>query len=433
VIDIVEQLVKPTAAYVNAKIQSYAATAELLTDAWQVGDVGQQIMQAVSFTIEAFTGIITGLTRSGFGETAEDPGDDPSDPDPDYTAPKWLSYHGEGMHGTVRKSKTFATGSVTLTNAADGQTRILTPYQQTFTRSTVASDGTYPTYRNAVDASIYIEAGGTKSLAPGGSITIPIVADVVGTGSNAAPNEITIITTTMIGVTVTNDASVTGSDGETAAAYRLRFGKRSAITSPGGASKSYEYLATTQPGGDPLLNASGNPVNIPRTYVSPSSALNKADAYYASDTGAASAEDVIAANLNIITYGVPSTVTFGPSTSPVGGIAAVEVPIAITYTAKIKDFAGIDTDTIKADIAIALDELMNSSDIGGFDSVLGAGVIYTVDIGGEIKGARRDGNTGAKWGLYDVIVTTPAGATTAIILGRVATLGTITATLTVVP
>lgn len=432
-IDIVEQLVKPTAAYVNAKIQSYAATADLLIDAWQVGDVGQQVLQAVSFTIEAFTGIITGLTRSGFGETAEDPGDDPNDPNPDYTAPKWLSYHGEGMHGTKRKGKTFATGHVTLTNAADGQTRTFTPYNQTFTRSTADADGNYPTYKNGVDASIYAEAGGTLSLAPGGTRTIPIVADVIGTGSNAAPNEITILTTTMIGVTVANATSVAGSDGETAAAYRLRFGKRSAITSPGGAAKSYEYLATTQHGGDPLLNASGNPVNIPRVYVSPSSALNKADVYYASGTGAASTEDVTAANANIITYGVPSTVTFGPSVSPVGGIAAVVVPIAVTYTAKIKSFAGIDTDTIKADIAVALAELMNSSDIGGFDSVLGAGVIYTVDIGGEVKGARRDGNTGPKWGLYDVVVGTPAGATTAIILGRVATIGTITATLTVVP
>ncbi|MEI8256220.1 MAG: hypothetical protein WCJ30_11170, partial [Deltaproteobacteria bacterium] len=209
-IDLASRLIRPSAEYINDKIQGYVATAQTKLTAWAVGDVSTQVLQAVSFTIEAFSGIVTDLTRSAFGETAMDPGDDPNDPSPDYSAPTWLSYWGQGLHGTVRKDKTFATGYVTLTNDVTGQTRTFKPFDLTFTRSTLAADGSQPTYRNEVDASIYTGSGGTVSLAPGATLTIPIIADVIGTGSNAVPGEVSILTTVLVGVTVTNATSVRG-------------------------------------------------------------------------------------------------------------------------------------------------------------------------------------------------------------------------------
>lgn len=423
-IDLVDRLIKPTAAYINDKIQGYVATAETTLTAWAVGDPNEQILQAVSFTIEAFAGIVTALTRGGFGETAEDPGDDPNDPDPDYTAPKWLSYWGEGLHGTVRLTKTFATGSVTMTNDPTGQTRTFKPFELTFTRSTLASDGTQPTYQNEVDATLYVGPDGTIQLAPGGEITIPIVADVIGTGSNANPGEISILTTTMLGVTVTNAASVRAIDGESKPAYVARCRKAASATSPGGPADAVEYLATTLPGGDPLLNASGSPVNITRTYVSKDSATGNVDAYYASPAGAADSADVTAANANIIKYGVADTVTFGPSNSPIGGVSATPVSIAITYTAKIKNASGLVAADIEDEIEAALVAYFPTVDVGGVDQVAGAGVIYSEDLKGVIYGAHV--------GLYGVALTIPAGSSTPILLGEVAVPGAISGVVTLV-
>jgi hypothetical protein len=420
VIDILAQLVAPTVAYIEEKIQGYAATGGLIITALSEGDVTEQILQTVSFTIEAFTGIITNLTRSGFLDTAMDPGDNPEDADPDYSAPYWLSMRGEGDYGTPRFGKTFARGFVTLTNAADGITQYIAPFSMTFTRTDANTDGSYPTYQNEADASIYI-VNGTLELQPGQTAIIPIVADVVGTLSNAGAGDIVTITSTMLGVTCTNALSVGGSDGETRAQYIARCRAAASAGAPGGPLLSYSYFSNTLPGGEPLLNADGAAVDIVETYITTSSTTGKVNAYYRSSAasgGVPSADDVIAANLNITTYAVPAAVTFGPSLSPVGGIAAVAVSIPITYTAKIINFAGIDTAEIELDVKAALDDYFASVAMGGFDRTAGAGFIYTSDIRAEIKATRRERGDGARWGLYDVVVTTPAGASTAIALGR---------------
>jgi hypothetical protein len=250
-------------------------------------------------------------------------------------------------------------------------------------------------------------------LQPGGTVTIPVVADIVGTLSNASPGEISPDpNTTLLGVTVTDNTSILGSDGEGRWPYVTRCRQAAAATSPGGPADAYRYLSKTLPGGDPLLNASGAPVNISRVYVSPESVTGNVDVYYASPSGAADPSDVTAANANIIKFGVPDTVTFGPSSSPLGGIAAIEATIPISYTVKIKDAPGLDVPAIKAEIATELDAFFEATEIGGYDQVFGAGVIYSVDLAGVIRGAHR--------GLYDVVLTLPGGASTPVLLGYVA-------------
>ena len=429
-IDIQSQLIAPTLAYIEDKIQGYAATASLLLSSWQEGDVGEQVLQAIVPTIYAFTGIITGLTRSGFGDTAMDPGDDPDDPDPDYAAPKWLSYWGEGDMGTKRFTEGFASGYITLTNAADGETQSIAPFDKTFTRDTANSDGTFPTYRNAPDDSIYLLADGTFNLEPGQVITIPIIADVVGTASNAGIGEITTLTTTTLGVTVANAAPVLGSSGEARDPYVLRCRRAASIISPAGPSGAFEYLATTLPGGDPLLNSAGARVAISETYVTPSSTTGKVDVYYRAAGGVPLSIDVTAANNNIKKYGVGLTVTFGPSLSPVGGIAGTVTTINVTYTAKVKNYPGLDLAELYLDVEQALTDYLLSVTMGGFDTIAGAGKIYTGDLRAEIKVARKARGGGVPWGLYDVVVTVPGGSFTAIALGHFGELGTLSGTVT---
>ena len=124
--------------------------------------------------------------------------------------------------------------------------------------------------------------------------------------------------------------------------------------------------------------------------------------------GAASTEDVTAANANIQVdaYAVFDCVTYT-------GQAASEVPISVVGTAKIKAGPGVVSATVRQAIVDALTAAFQEFPIGGEDQTLGAGVIYTRDLQAIAATAFT--------GLYAVSVTTPAGASTALALGEVAT------------
>jgi hypothetical protein len=71
---------------------------------------------------------------------------------------------------------------------------------------------------------------------------------------------------------------------------------------------------------------------------------------------------------------------------------------------------------VKDAIVRALDAAFANFPIGGVDSVNGAGVVYTTDILATVAKAYV--------GIYDVTLTLPAGVSTAIVLGHVATVNT---------
>lgn len=391
-------------------IIGYAQSAGLAITNWAVGGVGQQILEAVTETIANVTEVNAYVIRSYASlDTATDPGD----PDPydsanvDRTpAAGGLSHLGENVYGTVRDGATFASGTWTFDNTAGLVPRTFGPSSLVFTWTAVSPPSPPPVYYNGPDA-IYTNADGTVTVDAGATLDIPIVAFQEGAVSSAPATAITL-TTSLVGVTGTNADAVVGVDRETATAYRARCRLAPARTSLGAPPATLEYLATTLLDGTPLTNASGNNVANNRVYVSSDSATGVVDVYFAAPDGAASNEDVTAANANIQVdaYAVFDCVTYT-------GQAASEVAIPVVGTAKIKAGPGVVSATVRQAIVDALATAFQEFPIGGEDQTLGAGVVYTRDLQAIAATAFT--------GLYAVSVTTPAGASTALALGEVAT------------
>jgi hypothetical protein len=404
-----------TVSAIRTTIIGYAQGAGLLISNWLVGSVGQQIFETVAQTGYALTQGIANIVR-GFAslDTSTDPGDvDAYDSDNAgrTPAPGFLSYYGQNTYGTTRQEATFATGPVLFTNGGS-QSRTFAPYALTFTWTANTPPSPAPTYRNAPDPTIYTNPDGTVTVGVNGTLTLTVVADEVGMGSNVPSASSLSLTTTLLGCSATNTASVLGTDREDADVYRARCRQAPARISLGGPSAAYAYLAAKNLDGTPLLNANGAPVAINRVYVSQSSSTGIVTAYYASPSGAAISADVTAANNNIEiqAFAVPDAITFS-------GVAASNVSIHVVGTASIKARPGLTSAIVKTAIINALAAAFETFEIGGSDQTAGAGVIYTDDLHAIAATAYP--------GLYNVVITTPGGATTALALGHVATLNSV--------
>jgi Baseplate J-like protein len=403
-----------TITSVRTFIVETAQAADLPITNWISGGVGEQMVQAWAIAAYVKSLAISAAVRGYVSlDTSTDPGDpDPYDPTNEdlEAAPGFLSNKGENDFGTPRREATFASGFWTFDNTAGTNPRTFAPGALTVTWTEGTPPNPAPTYRNTPDAAIYTD-GGTVTVPPGASLVIPIAAEEVGSRSNAPPAALTL-TTVLSGVTGTNAAPVTGTDRESAEDYRVRCRQAAARVSLAGPSAAYEYLAQTNLDGTPLLNASGNPVNTTRVQVSQESSTGIADAFFASPAGAATTEDVTAANDNIEaeSFAVPDTITYT-------GVAATEIVVAVAGTAKLRNIAGADVDEAKAAIVAALGAALSAYPVGGRDQTpAGDGVLYTHDMQAEAACSYP--------GLYDLLVTTPAGSSTPLLQGEVAVLST---------
>ncbi len=411
-----------TLAQVQAKVAGFAATVGLYINSWLVGDAPEQLYQAFTRTMQYYSARNATVVRGFVSlDTATDPGDfDPYNPGNEALEPipGFLSFHGENVYYTFRIQETFATTPVTFENTSN------TPYTFSPDELTLARvDNPAITYRNAPMPDVYIGPGGTFTLSAGATLNLDVTAESPGTMSDAAPGEITVLVSGLIGVTVTNDAAALGGDRETAPNYRARCRAQAASVSPNGAADAYRYLARTNPDGTPLLRNEDfggdglTAVGITRVYVSESSATGAATVYYADDDSGVDPVDVDTANYNIAmnVIAVPGCITLT-------GSSAVNVPIVVTWAVKYQAkyngqaVAGAD---VKTAIGDALEARFSGYPIGGFDQVLGAGTIYASDLRGVVERAHP--------AIYTATLSSPAGDT-ALALGRVAVLTTPTGT-----
>lgn len=402
-----------TASGIRAKVIGFAHGAGLVITDWIVGAVGQQMFEAFINATFATTSTFAQAVR-GFAslDTATDPGDaDSFDPNNAglAAAPGFLSAQGANVFGTPRDGATFASGFVTFVNAG-AVARTFAPGGLVFTYTVGSPPSPAPTYRNAPAPAIYTNPDGTVTVPAGATLAkLPIAAEIIGTGSNAPPSSLSL-TTTLTGCSATNPTSVLGTDIEDADAYRVRCRRAPARISLGAPSAAYAYFANTNLDGSPLFNEDGAEVEIDgRTYVSQDSTTGIVTTFYATASGGASPEDVIAANENIAiqSFAVPGAITFF-------GASATPVAIHVAGTARVRTRPGVTAALAQAAIVKALATAFAALPIGGDDQTAGAGVIYTSDFLGVAQAAYP--------GLYDVVISTPSGGTTALALGHVATL-----------
>lgn len=433
----------PTREQIKAGVIAIAEAARLAVTTWVFGDPSERWIEINARAVDQFLSNITTQTvRMFFLELATDPGD-AGDLSADQTPrPGWLSALGSGWFGVQRGGETFAVGFATVTNAGSTNATF-SPFDLTFQRSTVAADGGAPTYRNTSDPSIYVGVGGTLTLAPSASATIPIICEQPGTYGNASPSQISIAVTQSFGtLTVTNASPVLGTDREAREDYIERCRQASAAASPGGPRDAYRYASTTGADGNPLQLYDGSgTTTVNRVYVSADSSEATVTIFLANPSGPATAAEVSSANGNIngiaiphpdtgVVHNanpigvVPDTVTLLPTTEdPItmapGPAAAIATPIGpLKGAAKIKGVPGRATTALikAAQLAIAtgLSTYFQNLEIGGLDQEAGAGVVYTEDLEDEIRQSYA--------GLYNVELSAPAVANTDILEGHVATL-----------
>jgi hypothetical protein len=393
---------------VRTTVLGYLQAVNLKVTNWRIISVGRQTFEGFVASSQGYVSSQSVIVR-GFAslETSTDPGDvDAFDPNNQNLPPAkgFLSAMGANTFGTIREEASFATGFAPFVNAGPGA-RVLAPGGIIWTWTEGTPPDPPPTYINTNDPAIYV--GGTVTVPAGTSINLPVRCQVIGAIGSAPANSLSL-TTTLVGCTSTNANAIIGNDREDAETFRTRCRQAPARLSLGGPSDAYAYLATKKLDGTVLLNDGVPPVptSITRVQVTEDSSTGIVNAYYASGSGPAIPDDITAAvrNTKFNAFAVPDAITFT-------GFAAISTVIHVVGTAKIKAKIGVTAQAVADGLVAALIANGKTTPVGGVDQVVGAGVVYTRDL----EAFARSGYPG----VYDVIITTPAGLSTAIAVGHV--------------
>jgi hypothetical protein len=400
-----DALQSQTVTQVRASFLGIMQAAGLKASNWRITSFIFQMSEAVVMALQQYTKIVPIVVR-GYAslDTATDPGDpDPYDPTNEAMAPGpgFLTDLGKNTYFTDRIEATFASGTWTAVNGGTAA-RTFAPYGLVFTWTGGSPPSPAPTYTNTPDATVYTNPDGTCTLAAGASVTLPISAQTIGSASSAPAGTITL-TTTLLGVTGTNAAAVTGTDREDAATFRTNCKRAPARLSLAGPDDAVKYYAAHTTTGAALYNTAvpPAPVGITRVQTAQNIATGTVTAYYAAANAAAIAADVAAANANITTqaFAVPGCMTFV-------GLPAIENTTTVKGTAKIRARGGVPSATLKRlaaeGICASLARYSATLPIGGLDQdpVTHNGVLYADDL----QAVAASGYAG----IYDVHITNPA-------------------------
>lgn len=363
---------------VLATLLALAASLGAPTTAWQEGDPILTTLTTDAQKSADLTVVAVEIAKGGFGELL------PSD--------AWADLWAQSRFNATRVPATEATGLVNATNSSASN------YVLAIGDLIIAHTTTGKTYRN--QAAITILAGT-------GLDDILVQADEPGIASNAAPNTITTLVTSLVGVGVTNPLAFVGADKETTPALVDRARSKLGSFSPNGPKDAYDYAAKT-----PELSPTAVPIT--RTHTVLDAATGTLTTYLATAAGPASGPDVIIVQAAFDQFVEPWGVT-----SVAAAASAVVVPV--TYQLWIQG-SQLTTAQVETLVEAALVAWFETLDIGGYVIPPDTGAIYP-DVLEQVIGQ-------ATPGILRVAVSVPA-STTALTSNQVATLGTITPTVTV--
>jgi hypothetical protein len=375
----ITDLVTPaTADEMLADLLEIAASFDLPTTSWQQGQPLHTLLKTVAQKLADYSIVAAEIAKGGFGDLL------PSD--------SWADLWASSRFNVTRVEAEAATGYVDLSNTS------VTQYDLAAGDLIVAHATTGKTYRNTEAISV---------LALVGLSDVEIAADEVGTDSNAAPGAITVLVSSLTGVTSTNPESVLGTDKETTAALVARARAKLAARSPLGPRDVYDYVATT-----PELSDVGVAITRTRTVADEETGL--VTVYLATASGAAEAGDVAIVQAALDEWATPWCITATAT-------AATEVTKAVTYQVWMSG-SSLTSTQIKAAIDDAIATFFSTLPVGGY--------LIPPDTGALYLEALRQAIGRATPGIQQVSVTLPA-ADVSMTPDQVAVLGTITSTITI--
>lgn len=215
-----------TAAQWQSTLLGILQTLGVTTTAWQPGGITRTMLAMISNALAGADQIVSWMAQGGFLQTASaittDPSTNPG------AAPGWLDAVGQGRYNLVRFPATYASNSITITNASAS---VYGPFAPGTYH--IANPSTGATYSNTASLTI----GGS------GTTTGTFSADVAGAGGSSAPGTITQTITSLVGVTVSNSAAFVGSNAESNSAYVQRCLLKLQSLSPNGPIGAYQYFA----------------------------------------------------------------------------------------------------------------------------------------------------------------------------------------------
>lgn len=312
----------------------------------------------------------------------------------DYAEKKWLELLAKNVFNVDKIKASFATGTWTGTNATASN---IGPFN--------AGDllfydlDTNKTYRNTNASPV--------TFIPGVNPAIPIAADEIGSGSNAAPSRVVLLTT-VLGLSGSNAAAVSGFDDESDESLRARCRLKFASLSPNGAKAAYQYVALT-----PSLNGG---IAVNRVKVSNGSINGTVRVVLAKASGPLDSGEVTTVDAKLQALVVPTGATLTTANS-------VAHSIAVTWQAWCPASANVDPTAARDAANAALAKAFESFPIDGFSTsgVPGTGKVFVNILEATIRDAIPE--------AFQVSVTIPSGDV-AIATDEIPTWGVPTGTVT---
>lgn len=365
---------------------------------WKPDAALRVVIGALSVLTSYASGVRARIAESGFILTAHGP---------------WLDIVGVYVYDLPRYTQTYATGAVTFTNTS------LVAY------SVAANDMTVSSSVTGVE---YVAGGFTippRIGSTNGTVTTTAVAKIVGAAASAGAGQISQVVTTLPGVTVANSLPFRGVDPETDDAYRVRLRDSMARLSPFGTKQAYSWVIKT------ALRSDQTSLGVEKIRCVPDG-IGGVDVYCATDTAGISVDDV--AFLEALVTGVANDYSV-PSAEPLGITARVHsaTPVTVPITYAVRCYAsanlanyvdpenpGAPVDVkLKALIAESLAARISRLAIGGDE-----GTLTKSSLSAAIYDARPE--------IFRVDVAAPV-SDVALASGEFAVIGTITASVTIVP
>lgn len=372
----IDDVIAPVSAeQVEQEILDVCATLGLQTTAWQQGSVIRTFIKVMSQEIATKSAMDPEIAKGGFGDLA---------------SPDWAKLWADAIYAVAFVPAAPAVGLVTFTNTEPTQ------YDADPGEIIVAHFLTGKTYRN--QAAISILASSTLP-------NVVVQADEVGTASNAAPNEITTMVTTLVGVTVTNPAAVLGADEETTDALVARTRTKLGSLSPLGPKEAYNYVVQT-----PEFSPTSTPITRSRTAANPS--IGTVLVYLATASGPPTPADVAICQAAIDQWAEPWCVE-------ALALAATSLVVPVTYQVWLK--SSLTQAQVLSAIAGALASYLASVPVGGALVPPDTGAVYVERLLHVIHNATP--------GIELVEITVPA-ADVVVAPSQVPVLGTVTGTIT---
>jgi len=384
-----ETLTTPlTVAEIKTAIYDTMAANGVDTTAWKPGAVVRTMVAGVAIILAAFSSLIALLARSGFLSLSEG---------------EWLTLVARYVYNTERITATFATGSVTIDNAS-GNIYAIDPGDLI-----LLNTATDATYRNT-------ELVNIGSMQTG--VIVAVQADIEGSGGTAAAGAIDDFVTTFLGLSVTNDAALVGTDAELDPELRSRAELATGALSPNGPADAYRYFAASA-----VRAADGEAIGVTRIKVTPDGAGGVAVVVATGSGGVTGTSgdpdtDLGAVHLAMEENAVPLGITLTTTSATV-------TTVAVTATVWVLETLA-DTDaTLESAVQDALNALLAGMPIGGVVISPADGKVYKQALEGAVSSVFGTS-------LVNLSMGTPAADTT-LTGSQAPVMGTLTLTITRVP